>query len=281
VSSFEFDLACSAAVATVADQLGISADSLACGILDLNSETHECGGFQADRNFYPASVVKSFYAYRLAFLVSSGELALTPEIERAAEDMIRDSSNDATALIVDEITNTTVGPELLSEELELWKDQRQKVNRWFTSLGYPSFNACQKTWNEGPYGREKQGYGSDMELRNGLSVNVCLRLMADMMLDSHLPTKWGEWLRALHRRPIGPENPDMQSREFIGGVLPEGWRVWSKAGYMSSHRHDLACVESDRGDRWVLAIFTEGHSENRSVIPSLAKELLTRQIPSF
>jgi hypothetical protein len=53
------------------------------------------------------------------------------ELERAITDMIVDSSNDATSLIVDTLTGTTSGPELPDAPFETWKHQRNLVNRYF------------------------------------------------------------------------------------------------------------------------------------------------------
>jgi len=47
-------------------------------------------------------------------------------------DMIVDSSNDATSLVVDVLTGTT-GPELPPGPFETWKSQRNIINRYFQS----------------------------------------------------------------------------------------------------------------------------------------------------
>ena len=70
--------------------------------------------------------------------------------------MIRDSSNDATSLVVDLLSGTTSGPSLPPERMAHWVKQRQLVNGWLSELGWPELqgcNACQKTWGDGPYGR--------------------------------------------------------------------------------------------------------------------------------
>jgi len=50
-------------------------------------------------------------------------------------DMIVDSSNDATSLVV-WLTGTTSGPELPPGPFETWKSQRNIINRYFQSLGW-------------------------------------------------------------------------------------------------------------------------------------------------
>ena len=46
------------------------------------------------------------------------------ELDRALKDMIVDSSNDATSLIVDIISGTSSGPQLSLGPFETWKYQR-------------------------------------------------------------------------------------------------------------------------------------------------------------
>ena len=108
---------------------------------------------------YPASVVKTFYLTATHRWLEDGKLADTAELRRAMKDMIVDSSNDATAYILDALTGTTGGPELPETEMKLWGEKRNAVNRYFTALGYTNINANQKPWNEGPYGRERVWVG--------------------------------------------------------------------------------------------------------------------------
>ena len=65
--------------------------------------------------------------------LQQGMLQPSAELDRAMRDMIVDSSNDATSLIVDSLTGTTSGPELPPGPFETWKFQRNIVNRFFQS----------------------------------------------------------------------------------------------------------------------------------------------------
>ena len=78
----------------------------------------ECGqGFGAawgeQRCVYPASVVKLFYAVAVEQWLQRDLIPDGDELQRAMGDMIGDSSNDATGLVVDLLTGTTSGPCLL------------------------------------------------------------------------------------------------------------------------------------------------------------------------
>jgi hypothetical protein len=229
------------------------------------------GGYRADQAMYPASVVKLFFLAHAHQRLEERFIKRTPELDRAMKDMIVVSSNDATGLIVDAVTTTTGGTELGPRELRRWMQQRQATNAWFKRLGYTGVNACQKTWNEGPYGREKQGYGENWALRNMLTPAASLRLMKDIIDDRIVtPARCAE-MRGLLARTIIADDPqaDFQSRAFVGKVLPKGSRLWSKAGFTSTVRHDLAHVQLPTGQTITLAVYTEGQSTNVDLIPFL------------
>jgi beta-lactamase class A len=253
-----------------AEQLGV-----AVAELDRARRSYRSGSYRGAEPMYPASVVKLFYLAYAAELLERKRLRLTPELERGVRDMIVESSNDATGLVLDAVTGTTGGPELAPKALALWMERRQAVNKWYASMGYTGINACQKTWNEGPYGRERQGYGPKFELRNMLTPNACLRLMAEIALDKIVNPRQCEWMRGYLRRKVASEEgADYQSRQFTGEVLPKGAGLWSKAGYTSEVRHDVAYVRALDGREFVLAVFTKGHSGNTKLVPFLAQELL-------
>src|SRR4030088_2032513 len=94
----------------------------------------------------------------------------TPEIDRALREMIHVSDNDATAYLIDVLSNTTAGPELEGKALEEFIDRRRAINRYFDSLGY-HISAMMKPWSFGPYGREMQLLGNNKENRNQASAN--------------------------------------------------------------------------------------------------------------
>jgi hypothetical protein len=70
------------------------------------------------------------------------------------------------------------------------------------------------------------------------------------------------------------DNADNQAREYTGRALPPDAKLWSKAGYMSQVRHDAAHVELPSGARFVLVIFTAGHSDEKEIIPFLARQIV-------
>jgi hypothetical protein len=83
-------------------------------------------------------------------------------------------------------------------------------------------------------------------------------------------------LALLRREVANLATADYQTREFIGMVLPSAAKLWSKAGYMSVARHDAAIIEFANGRKIVLIIFTEKHSDQKTIIPEIAGMITSR-----
>jgi hypothetical protein len=230
---------------------------------------------------YPASVIKLFYMVALHEWLDKGMLTLTSETERALRDMIVDSSNDATALIVDVLSGTTGGPELSPGPFATWQYQRQIVNRYFSNLGVPEYgliNVCQKTWCDGPYGRERDFYGENMENRNMLTTEATARLLHSIFGGVAISRDRSAQMRSLLYRSIKPQDlasdPYNQVTGFLGGGLPENARLWSKAGLTSKVRHDAAYVEMPGCPAFMLVVFTEGDPHNQEILPFFSSNVV-------
>ncbi len=235
------------------------------------------------RSVYPASVVKLFYLAAAEAWLQRQLLEESPELRRSLADMIRDSSNDATGYVVDMLTGTTSGPDLPPAALGAWMAQRQLVNRWFACLGWPEMeacNLCQKTWGDGPYGRERQFYGPDRANRNWLSSDATARLLHAAMAGAFVSPLASARMRELLRRPLDPAlraaDPENQVDGFLGEGLPLSARLWSKAGWMSQARHDAAYVETEGHRPFLLVVFSEGseRAQDARLLPQLAAGLL-------
>ena len=72
---------------------------------------HSVRGFsyRGVERIYPASVVKLFYLVAVHEWLEKAMIQTSAELERAMKDMIIDSSNDATGLVMDVLTGTTSG----------------------------------------------------------------------------------------------------------------------------------------------------------------------------
>ena len=236
-----------------------------------------------DRQRYPASVVKLVYLVAAEAWLQRRLIEEDPELRRALADMVGDSSNDATSLVVDLLSGTRSGPDLPPERLAGWASQRRLVNSWLDSLAWPEWqgsNACQKTWSDGPYGRERQFYGTALENRNRLSTDGTARLLQAVIAGAVVSPPACERMRQLLRRSLDlglrAADPENQVDGFLGQGLPEGARLWSKAGWMSQARHDAAYVEADGVDPLLLVVFSEGSAcaKDTELLPAIAASLV-------
>jgi hypothetical protein len=157
-----------------------------------------------------------------------------------------------------------------------WKTKRGAVNEYFKELGYANINVVQKTWGDGPYGRERMFYGKDYENRNKLTTNAAARLLAEIATGRTINKKRSEQMMQLLKRDFRQpsQDPDNQATGFIGAVLPKDAKLWSKAGWMSTARHDAAYIELANGIRCVLVIFNSNHAKEYGILQSVARRCI-------
>lgn len=234
--------------------------------------------FRGNERIYPASVVKLFYLVATQRWLEDKKIEQTPELTRAVRDMIVDSSNEATQYVLDVLTHTTGGYELPPKEMEEWQNQRNAVNRYYSSLGYTNINVNQKTFCEDAYGRERVSRGPNGENRNKLTTDATARLLMEIVTGKIAnPARTAAMMELLKREYTGTSSDnDDQGRGFTGIALQgrEGFRLWSKAGWTSTTRHDVAYVEMPDGGKFVLATFTSNHSNDREIIPTVARVVI-------
>jgi len=246
---------------------------------------HQVRGFsyRGVERIYPASIVKLFYLVAIEEWLETSMTPPSAELDRAIRDMIVDSSNDATGLVVDILSGTTSGPELPTGPFETWKFQRNIVNRYFQSLGWQeleTININQKTWGDGPYGRERVFLGELMENRNMLTTNATARLLHSIVGGVAVSSTRSQAMMALMKRSLEPANlaqdEENQVTGFFGAGLPQEAQLWSKAGWTSQVRHDAAYSELPHVPPYLLVVFTEGkaHSKNQALLPFVSAQVV-------
>ena len=268
---------------------GFKDENLSITLVDLTNQSGTRGGFASasfrpDASVYPASVVKMFYLVAAHRQMQDGELKDTPELRRALKDMIVDSSNDATHYVLDALTGTSSGVELPEAEMPAWGYKRNRVNRYFAALGYGNINVNQKTYCEDIYGRDRIFRGAKGENRNRLTTVATARLLAEIATGRAInPARSREMMELLKRDPYAAGGAaDDQSHDFTARALKDsprgaaipGVRLWSKAGWISSARHDAAYMELPNGKRFVLVTFTINPAGDHDIIPDVAREVL-------
>jgi beta-lactamase class A len=272
------DEAAKAALAKFADKK-LEESQLSITLIDLRDPKHPVtASFRGNERVYPASVVKLFYLAAAHRWLEDKKIEDTSELRRALKDMIVDSSNEATQYVVDVLTHTTGGYELPPGEMKEWQYKRNAVNRYYTSLGYNNINVNQKTFCEDAYGREKVSRLPDGSNRNKLTTDATARLMMEIVTGKAVtPERSTQMMELLKREYAGTsKDGDDQGHGFTGIALAgvEGARLWSKAGWTSTTRHDAAYIELPNGARFVLTTFTTDHANEREIIPTVVREVI-------
>lgn len=257
----------------------LTQEQLSISLIDLRDPQHPLtASFRGNERVYPASVVKLFYLVAVHRWLEDKKIQETAELKRAVRDMIVDSSNEATQYVLDVLTQTTGGYELPAKEMAVWQDKRNAVNRYYAALGFANINVNQKTFCEDAYGRERVSRGPNGENRNKLTTDATARLLSEIVTARAVsPAHSAQMMELLKRDFAGTsKDNDDQGHGFTGIALQglTGARLWSKAGWTSTTRHDAAYVELPNGARFVLVTFTTDHANEREIIPTVARVVM-------
>ncbi|MGQ0611725.1 MAG: serine hydrolase [Paracoccaceae bacterium] len=230
---------------------------------------------RGDWRCYPCSLVKPFHLVHAIAALEEGRIQPHSELDRALRDMILWSSNTATNYVIDLITGTTGDTLLYGADYMDWCSKRERLDRWFETLGWAEWAGCsvvQKLMDDTRYGREAQFAGAAGEHLNVLTPLAAARLMWEMF-EGDLPLSRPGLARAqaiLSRNPAGPDagDPNYQLSEYLGGDLPSGVRIWSKAGHnlwtgdarTSWYKHDMIRIAVPDRPALTVVLMTQGRA---------------------
>jgi len=237
-------------------------------------------GINHKKQYYPASIVKLVYGLAIHDWIEKKRVILNKEIENAVFNMLQYSSNDATSFIIDLLTGTTSGLSIEGAAWDQWKYQREIINEWLINLEWDEvkeFNCCQKTWTDGPYGREKDFYAQNNQNRNSMSTHGTAKILEEIILhkiynENNLRLK--DFLfRNLTKDQI--QGDDNQVKGFLGEGLPEKTCFWSKAGLMTKARHDAAWWFNNNSSQTLLVVFGNGEifANDTSFLPEISQAI--------
>lgn len=228
---------------------------------------------RGDIPVYPCSLVKTFHLTHALALLEDARIAPHGEMDRALRDMIRVSSNTATNYAIDLITGTTGDTLLHGAEYLDWVNKRERLNRFYWGLGWDEWHGCtiaQKLMDDTRYGREAQFAGADGAHLNRLTPLAVARLMWELF-EGDLPLSSPSKARAqaiLQRDKTSADaaNPAYQLSEYLGGDLPEGVQIWSKAGHnlwtgdakTSWFKHDMIRLQAAGRKPLTVVLTTQG-----------------------
>lgn len=233
-------------------------------------------GHQATKPIYPASVIKLFFLDALAAFRAQGLLPQHAEDDRAAEQMMAISSNEATVYLVGRLTGADDGAPLEGKELEQWCAARHRIQQWYEAqnrIEFAGINVLHGTYEDSPYGRAKQ-------IRNGENSNMltalsAAALMHDIARGARARSDWmmGLMNREFQRHTNNDDPEGDQVRGFLVEGFPRDVMTWSKAGHTSWTRHDLVYGETPEGKSFILCVMCDGEwsANNKSFLPEFAQ----------
>ena len=239
-------------------------------------------GINNTKLIYPASIVKLVYGFAVYTWIETNKILLSTEISNAVNKMLLCSSNDATSFVLDILTGTTSGPCIEGNPWENWKFQRSIINDWLKDLNWNELygiNCCQKTWEDAPFGREKEFYGIENKNKNMMTTDSTARIFEEIMINLNYH-KDNLNLRSFLKRNLNKDvrknDPLNQIDGFLGEGLPENINFWSKAGLMSEARHDAAWwVNNNHSVQTLLVVFGNGakYFKDENLFPEIAKSV--------
>ena len=239
-------------------------------------------GINQKKQYYPASIVKLVYGLAIYDWIEKKRVILNKEIENAVFNMLQYSSNDATSFLIDLLTGTTSGLSIEGVVWDQWKYQREIINDWLIGLGWDEvkeFNCCQKTWDDGPYGREKDFYGQNNQNRNSMSAYGTAKILEEIIhhkIYNQNNLKLKDFLFRNLAIDQLTENEN-QVKGFLGEGLPDETPFWSKAGLMSKARHDAAWWLNNQSSQTLLVVFGNGQNfaNDTSFLPEISHAIYT------
>ena len=173
--------------------------------------------------------------------------------------------------------------------MRAWMAARNAVNAYFQSLGLPELegiNVSQKLMDDDRYGREKAFVQLGGNNHNRLTTHAAASMLARIMESAMVsPERSQIMANFLHRTRDAAfiETPGAQVLGYLGADLPAGAEIWSKAGWTgwtrdplaSYRRHDAIHVALPNGQRFTLAVFTQGReiSADLTLLPFIGKRV--------
>ncbi len=215
----------------------------------------------------PGSLVHLFYLVAIHVWLEQGMVQPAADTERALANMIRDGSHDATSYLVDILSGVSSGPVLPEGPMTTWQSQRDIVNRYFVQLGWSelrSINVNQKTWQDGPYGRERVFFGETFENRNQLTTEAIARLLHSII--------GGVSVTSIRSQSMMSLLTDQAESAFID--LPPGAKIWQKSDVQARIAHSAAYVEAEDIHPYLLIVLTENMTDSGQNVIALVNRLV-------
>ncbi|EDX87875.1 hypothetical protein S7335_5588 [Synechococcus sp. PCC 7335] len=224
----------------------------------------------------PGNLAYLFYLVAIHVWLEQGMVQPAADTEQAIANMIQQGSHDAASYLVDVLSGVSSGPVLPEGPMETWKSQRNIVNRYFSQLGWPelrSININQKTWQEGPYGRERMFFGKTFDNRNQLSTEAIARLLHSIIGGVSVTSPRSQSMMTLLKAQTDSANI---------GLSPTA-DVWQMATIDDQISHSATYVEAQGAHPYLLVTLSEHAAgiSNQEVIALVNQLVFERSQSNF
>ncbi|MGB3615887.1 MAG: serine hydrolase [Elainellaceae cyanobacterium] len=264
---------------------GFQTNGISISLVDFNSSSCcSYGGFLDDDLRYPASIVKLFWIAALYGQYNSGVLSETSLYNEYEYEMVHNSNNDAASRLIDIMTQTESGKNLVGDEYGAWKAKRDWVNDFFRGADYQALNITQKNFPTSsflePEGRDFQlredTFGSPN--RNYLTTRETARLLYEVHTEKCVSSKYSRRVKDYLRH--SREEEQLQPTEnssiegFFGQSIPSEADFFTKVGLTESSRQEAAIVDLPDGrSSYILVVFADGqeYSQDNDVFPTISR----------
>ncbi|MBE9063998.1 serine hydrolase [cf. Phormidesmis sp. LEGE 11477] len=221
----------------------------------------------------PGNLAHLFYLVAIHVWLEQGMVQPAADTERAIANMIQQNSHDAASYLVDILAGVSSGPALPEGPMTTWQYQRNIVNRYFSQLGWlelRSININQKTWHEGPYGRELLFFGETFDNRNQLTAEAITRLLHSIIGGVSVTSRRSQSMMQLLKAQT-----EKTPTDSTDSGLPSPADVWQIATTEAQISHSAAYVEAEGIHPYLLIVLSE-HAASTSTqdVVSLVNRLV-------
>lgn len=237
-------------------------------------------GWQGMQLRDPGDLVQLPYVIASERWLQRGLIEDEPDLQRAQSAMLRQGSHDATSYVVDRLSGTTSGPALAAPAREAWIAQRQLVDGWLASLGWSELEGCralQKTWQDAPYGREREFLGLEQENANRFSSDGFARLLEGVMVGTLISPPACQRMRSLLAVQMSEGMTDLDAPAGLAPLLPalgSGWRLWGRGGRSPECLQVALYGERETETPVLLVVFAEPGEGTEGLVAAIVSDLL-------
>lgn len=239
---------------------------------------------------YPASVVKFVYLMAAYAFQQEGKVQIDVSLDRALEEMIRVSSNQATQRVFERLTGAEPGPTLSAQPYAGFRERRLGVERWLKTLGITDLHTVNPTYDSSGdiSGREEQ-FLSDRSVPGGLpsangefvnrtamTATGTAKLLALLATDRALTPEDSATVRRRMRRD-SREQRHLAARIAGGAERVGGLEAYAKSGTWGPIYADAGIVRHPSGREIVVVVFTEARPHYRGDFIAALTEAAARR----